>query len=82
MKGFLPGISSGGACLAYCLPAVIDEPIDFDGDGTPDFQIHLTTDTDSAHLEVSGLHVVSIREVLHIEDTRIACINLTKTPRP
>ncbi len=75
------------------LPQVIDEPIDFDADGTTDFQVHLDTNAGTAQLSDGGvtagrprsgaspLLIPDLRsaEVLKVENGCILRVRLTKT---
>jgi hypothetical protein len=58
------------------LPELIEEPIDFDSDGTADFTIRLNTKTNEARLETSDRRVLSIPEVIPIRDARVVRVNL------
>jgi hypothetical protein len=61
------------------LPDRIEEPIDFDGDGTNDFMIRLDTRTNQASLETSDRRVLSIQEVVTVGDTRIVRVKLKRS---
>jgi hypothetical protein len=58
------------------LPELIEEPIDFDADGTTDFTVRLDTKTNEASLETSDRRVLSIQEVIPIRDARVVRVNL------
>lgn len=60
------------------LPDVIEEQIDFDADGTSDFKIRLNTKTNEASLDTSDRRVLSIKEVVPIENTRVVRVNLKR----
>jgi len=58
------------------IPAVIDEEIDYDGDGKTDFQIHLDTDSGKSSLRSSSPSVVSLDLTCKIEDGWVVRVNL------
>ena len=63
------------------LPELIDEVIDFDGDGKNDFRIRLNTTTNTGQLESYSSGVVSLGEVLVLENERIVRVSLKKEQR-
>jgi hypothetical protein len=62
------------------LPEWLDEPIDFDADGTSDFQIRLNTRTNAADLKSSDPRVLSVGATIPVENARIIRINLLRVP--
>jgi hypothetical protein len=60
------------------LPERVEEQIDFDADGTSEFRIRLNTKTNNADLEALDYRVLSIAEVLTVDNTRIVRVNLKK----
>jgi len=60
------------------LPELIDEAIDFDMDGKDDFRIKLDTTTNTGQLEGYNSGVVSLGEVLVLENERIVRVSLKK----
>jgi hypothetical protein len=62
------------------LPEWIDEPIDFDADGTSDFQIRLNTRTNVTDLKTSDPRVLSVGAMIPVENARILRINLLRVP--
>lgn len=63
---------------AVALPERIDEQIDPVADGIGGLRIHLDTKTNDATLETSDNHVLSVAEVLTVENNRIVRINLKR----
>ena len=63
------------------LPAMIDESIDFDADGSSDFRIRLNTVTQEASIEPSDARVLSVSEVIAVPDGRIVRVNLRRAAR-
>jgi hypothetical protein len=63
------------------LPELIDEAIDFDGDGKNDFRIRLNTTTNTGQLESYSSGVVSLGEVLVLKNERIVRVSLKKEQR-
>ncbi len=63
------------------LPASIDEPIDFDADGTNDFRIRLNTATHEVDIESTDARVLSAGHAITVPDGRIVRVNLQKTPQ-
>jgi hypothetical protein len=63
------------------LPELIDEAIDFDGDGKNDFRIRLNTTTNTGQLESYSSGVVSLGEVLVLKNERIVRVSLRKEQR-
>jgi hypothetical protein len=61
------------------LPEQIDESVDFDTDGTSDFQIHLNTRTNEADLQNSDPRVLSVAAVIPVGNARIIRVNLLRT---
>lgn len=53
------------------LPAVIEEDIDYDGDGSADFQIRLDTESEQAEIEAYNAAVLGMDGVYH-PDTRLS----------
>ena len=60
------------------LPEIIDEQIDFDRDGKADFRVQLNTGTDATTLEPLDRRVLSVEEIIRVENTRILRVNLRK----
>lgn len=60
------------------LPELIDEAIDFDGDGKNDFRIKLNTTTNTGQLEGYSSEVVSLGKVLVLKNERIVRVWLKK----
>ncbi len=60
------------------LPESIDELIDFDIDGKDDFQIKLNTITNQVQLEAYSPEVVTLGEILILENERIVRVSLKK----
>jgi hypothetical protein len=63
------------------LPASIDEPIDFDADGTNDFRLRLNTATQDINAEIGDARVVSVDHAIVVPNGRIVRVNLRRTPR-
>ena len=60
------------------LPELIDEAIDFDGDGKNDFRIRLNTTTNTGRLDGYSSGVVSLGDVLVLKNERIVRVSLKK----
>lgn len=60
------------------LPELIDEAIDFDRDGKDDFRIKLNTTTNQGQLEAYNSGVVTLGEILVLENERIVRVSLKK----
>jgi hypothetical protein len=60
------------------LPERIDEPVDFDADGTTDCRIRLNTRTNEADLKSSDPRVLSVGAVIPVENARVIRINLLR----
>jgi hypothetical protein len=58
------------------LPERIEEPIDFNADGTGEFEIRLHTKTNDASITPSDRSVLSLGEVLTVGDARMVRVNL------
>ena len=61
------------------LPPVIEEEIDFNGDGSSDFFIRLNTRTNEAFLRPYNGKVISVRQVLNLGNERVVRIWLKRT---
>jgi hypothetical protein len=62
------------------LPEFIDERVDFDADGSNDFQIRLNTFTPQASIRASDPRVLSVNEVIAVPHGRIVRVNLQRKP--
>jgi len=62
------------------LPELIDEQIDFDHDGKADVRIQLNTSTNATALDPLDSRVLSANEPIHVQNSRILRVNLTKKP--
>lgn len=60
------------------LPDRIEEPIDFDANGTSEFKIRLDTKTNQASLEASDRRVLSVEEFLPVGTSRVARVGLRR----
>jgi len=81
--GLIGPRSHGFIQIQWCptdanLPDLIAEQIDFDADGTSDFQIRLNTKTNEAGLAAFDGRVLSIEEVVTVGNTRIVRVNLKR----
>ncbi len=63
------------------LPAIIDQDIDYDGDGAADFHIRLDTQTSAVSLNPLSPHVLSVEEVLDFGRDRAVRIVLRNPHR-
>lgn len=63
------------------LPASIDEEIDFDRDGANDFRVRIDTRTDRANLIPYGSNVVTVNQILRLENGRAVRIGLLNPDR-
>jgi len=58
------------------LPPLIEQEIDYDGDGTNDFRIHLDTRTNHAFLTPHSRYAISVARVLNLGSERAVRVRL------
>jgi len=63
------------------LPVMIDESIDLDADGTPDFRVRLDTKMNQAQLDPYKPHVLGVTQVFDLGDERAVRVKLLNPRR-